>query len=113
MAYQMKLQLIGFLLTLTVKIASAQQYTLSSPDEKLKLSVTVGNDIKLEASLGGQPVILPSPVSLTINGNELGRDPVVTSVQKHHVNNTIKTEIARKSKIVADNYNEIIIEFKN
>ena len=109
----MKLQLIGFLLTLTVKIASAQQYTLSSPDEKLKLSVTVGNDIKLEASLGGQPVILPSPVSLTINGNELGRDPLVTSVQKHHVNNTIKTEIARKSKIVADNYNEIIIEFKN
>jgi len=108
----MKLQLIGLLLTLTVKIASAQQYTLSSPDEKLKLSVTVGNDIKWEASLGGEAVILPGPISLTINGRELGKDPVITKVQKHNVNKTINAEIARKSKIVSDNYNELIMEFR-
>jgi hypothetical protein len=109
----MKLQLIGFLLTLTVKITSAQQYTVLSPDEKLKLSVTLSKEIKWEASLGGEAVVLPSPVSLTINGIELGRDPVVTRIQKHQVNTTINAEIARKSKIVDDNYNELIIEFKN
>ncbi len=109
----MRFQLIGFLLILTVKITSAQQYIVLSPDEKLKLSVTISKDIKWEASLRGQAVVLQSPVSLTINGIELGRDPVVTRIQKHQVNTAINAEIARKSKIVADNYNELIIEFKN
>ncbi len=83
------------------------------PDAKLKLSVTISTDIKWEALLGGEPVVLPSPVSLTINGKELGKNPVVTKVQEHRVNNTINAEIARKSKIVSDNYNELIIQFKN
>ena len=100
-------------MALTVKITSAQRYTLVSPDEKLKLSVTLSNDIKWEASLGGEAVVLPSPVSLTINGIELARNPVVTRVLEHNVNSTINAEIARKSKIVVDNYNELIIEFRN
>jgi alpha-glucosidase len=99
-------------LIFSVGLAKAQQYTIASPDGKLSLHVETGKQIRWSATLAGKPVILPSPVSLVVNGAELGINAKPVKTKKQQVNQNITAEVARKSKIVSNNYNELLLEFK-
>lgn len=108
----MKRLVWSVLLTVFANCALAQHYTVASPDGKLKVDINVGADVKWSATLNGQEVIQPSPISITVDGNILGKNAKVAKANTHLVNAPITAEIARKSKIVANNYNELSLEFK-
>ncbi|MFD2163047.1 glycoside hydrolase family 97 protein [Paradesertivirga mongoliensis] len=108
----MKFFLLSIVFFLAVKASVAQQYTLASPDGKLKLSVTISKkDIQWSVNLHNEEVIFPSTISLTVNSREL--NTAVVRSKRQQVNAPIPAEVARKSKIVDNNYSEITLELKN
>jgi len=91
----------------------AQSYSLSSPNNNIAVNISTGDDIRYSVSYNGNPVLLPTPVSLELtNGIILGKEPTITGVQRQTVNKTLKP-IYGISSTIAENYNELSINTKN
>jgi alpha-glucosidase len=103
---------IAILFSALSAYSNVRQYVLKSPDGKIALSIDINEDIKLSASLNGMAVILPSVVSITVNNDILGKNAVVIKEKREQINAPIQAEIARKSKIVENKYNELNLAFK-
>ncbi len=101
---------------LYASIISAQkpvQFGVSSPDGKLKLSVSAGSGISWTVSYMGKVIVAPSSVSMTLeNGEILGRNPRIISSRKTVVNDIIATAFYKKSS-VKDQYNQLTLECKD
>lgn len=91
----------------------AQSYSLSSPNNKVAVNINTGDDIQYSVSYNGNPVLLPTPVSLELtNGTVIGKDPTITGVQRQTVNKTLKP-LYGISSTITENYNELTITTKN
>ena len=90
-----------------------QTYSIASPDGKISLQVAVGADIKWSATLDKIPVISPSPIALELNSAILGKNAKLLSNKKKSVNEKITPVVARKSKIIENHYNELLLTFRN
>jgi alpha-glucosidase len=99
----------GFLIAPTVY---SQTYELFSPNNKIKLIVTVGSNVTYSVDFDGQSIINPSPVSLTMNGDELGRDSRVTNINQRSENRVVTPVIKQKRAQIVDEYNELEILFR-
>jgi len=98
---------------LTTACCIAQSYSLSSPNNKIAVNISTGDDIRYSVSYNGNPVLLPTPVSLELtNGIILGKEPTITGVQRQTVNKTLKP-LYGISSTIAENYNELSINTKN
>jgi len=100
-----------FSLTCTFLQASGQQYTLSSPGNKLKIVVNVDTVVRYEVYYNDVSLIEPSPISISFNnGIAAGINGVVASSEERSVSDVI-TRPFGKSKELEDNYNELILDF--
>ena len=90
----------------------ADNTALTSPNGKLKINLTTGEDLIWSVSYNNQLVIAPGAISLTIDGKELGAKPVLLSSKQKQVDQQVKADVPRKSKILRDYYNELTLEFK-
>lgn len=90
----------------------AQQYRLASPDGKIHVEIDVGKEVRWKATYEQTPVIASSPVSMVVNGQTLGIDPVVRSKKENQVRTHIRSVVPRKSGILEDHYNELQLNFK-
>jgi len=92
-----------FMVLFGLTIARAQKwkaYTLSSPDNKIQLGVSVGDAIRWWVSHRGEPVLVPSKVSLHLNtGEVLGTSVNVISSKVQSINETINAVAYKKDKI--------------
>ncbi len=92
--------------------AAAKNYQLSSPDGRLKVDVTTGNDIRYSVTYDGETLINPSPISVTfMDGTVFGGAAVPRRAKVTSADNTIKTIIYRRA-VVRDNYNMLTLNFK-
>lgn len=99
--------ILALLCGLTV---SAQSYNLKSPDGNLKLKVETASGISWSVLRGDQPVIAPSRISLTTNGQKLGENPKVRNTGRRSVNEVLKPVVPVKSSSIADTFNELRLE---
>ncbi|MDZ7317694.1 MAG: glycoside hydrolase family 97 protein [candidate division KSB1 bacterium] len=91
----------------------AKEYSLFSPNKKTEIRVQVDNKLRYAVVHGNQPVIAPSPISLTLeNQIILGLQPVVTQVQRQAIRDTLKPVIRLKSSRILNQYNELRLSFK-
>jgi alpha-glucosidase len=91
--------------------ASAQEYTVTSPNGLLKINVHVGTDVKYDVVLRSEQLVAPSPISLTLsNGISPGKNGTVQSTSTRSVNETI-TRPYGKSTTVTDHFNELTVNF--
>lgn len=68
-----------------------QSFEVQSPDGKTNLTVQTGSDIRWSVSHDGQPVIVPSPASLLLEGGEvLGHNVSIRSSEKEEINTAFK-----------------------
>jgi alpha-glucosidase len=101
-----------FALSLTANAQSGKTYHVKSPDGKIDITVSAGKTISWSVNHEATEVILPSPVSMTLNNGEiLGRDPVIKSSKVISIDQVINTPIYKKDK-VQDKYNQLILTFK-
>lgn len=106
--------LICLMLAISCNFIYAQKkYTLKSPDEKISVNVTVGNNqITYSVMHDNTSVIIDSPISMELSdGKILGADPVVRNIKTETVDKLIKAHFYKK-EYVEDYYNELTLTFK-
>ncbi|RHJ83180.1 glycoside hydrolase family 97 protein [Parabacteroides sp. AM08-6] len=104
--------LIALLLMGSMSMMAQKSYQLQSPDGKLHVTATVGNDIQFSFTHEGTEVLAPSTISMTLqDGTVLGENPKVSKVLKASVDKVIPSPFYKKSE-VSDIYNEMTISFR-
>lgn len=99
---------------LTSIFANAQNYTLSSPDKKIKIDVSAGPYIKWEITYNNDIVLQPSAISLELaSGKTLGISSPVKKAINASVNEIITSPVPVKNKTIPDLYNQLQIQFKD
>ena len=90
-----------------------QDFVLFSPNGKIKITVLVNEKISWTISHEKDVVLAPSPISMTLDQNEiLGKNAVVLNSKTETVHTSFETPLYKK-KSVTNNYNQLILNFKN
>ncbi|MDE6403254.1 MAG: glycoside hydrolase family 97 N-terminal domain-containing protein, partial [Muribaculaceae bacterium] len=92
--------------------AFAREYTLSSPDEQVKVTVDAGKELTWSVEFGGKEVVAPSRLGLDIDGlkNQPGAAPKVKSVTRRHVDDVVVSDVPLKFRNVRELYNEMSLK---
>ena len=93
--------------------AQAQkQYSLTSPDGRLKTNITTGKQLTYDITFHNQQVLEASPLSMTLdNGEVWGENDKVSKATRKSVNGKISIPFYRANEVV-ENYNELTLQFK-
>ena len=90
----------------------AKDYTLSSPNGKIKVTVSINNDIQYSITHEKDVMINPSAISMTLqDGKTFGKNPHLKKQTLREINETIPAVIYKK-KQVGNHCNEAVFEFK-
>ncbi|MXV50583.1 Retaining alpha-galactosidase [Pedobacter sp. HMF7647] len=106
---------IAFISSIALNSFSQSQkpLQLSSPDKKIRVSISASDTLKWSVKIGSQQIISFSPVMLTLqNGETWGRNPKVVRSSLSSVNNNLQTPFYKKS-VVKDQYSQLVIDFKS
>lgn len=101
-------------LLVAIPLGSAAQsvFELQDPSGKMKVNVTIGDDITYSVSHEEDIIIGASPVSMTLtDGTVFGEKPRLKRKSNRSENHTIYPPIYKK-KSIKDHYNELTLEFK-
>lgn len=94
-------------------VVNAKEYTLSSPDGHLRLTVDAGKRLTWSLMHDSTKVIAPSPISLSLSdGKVLGASPRVKKVSTRKVDTSFATPFYKKSE-VKDVYNELTLRLSD
>jgi len=86
-------------------------YELSSPDGKLRTTVSVGDHITYTLTHELTGVLAASPISMTLaSGEALGKTPKGVKVRRSTVDRTVASPFYKKSTVV-EKYNEMVLTF--
>ncbi|WP_448699312.1 glycoside hydrolase family 97 protein [Mucilaginibacter sp. AW1-3] len=103
---------LGLLLIMAAG-ATAQDHFISSPDKKIKATVTIGKNISYSIDFKEKHIILPSVISISFaDGTVLGLNPAIKKTETNTVNTIVKP-LYGITATIPENYNELKIEFKN
>ena len=104
----MKRFLTFLLLALTAAGAYAKDYTLTSPDRKTAITISVDDRMTWSVTHAGKEVLAPSALSLTVGGKEIGRNARVKSAKTEKVKDVVKAPFWRQASI-AECYNQLTL----
>ena len=108
---------LNLLLTCTcalfaLSVQGQKQLLLSSPDGKLKSTITVGDKLTYDISCNGQQVLAPSPISATLDNGKVWGDKARLSKVTEKKNDTQIDAPFYRSSCVRDYYIELTLRFK-
>ena len=108
---------LNLLLTCTcalfaLSVQGQKQLLLSSPDGKLKSTITVGDKLTYDISCNGQQVLAPSPISATLDNGQVWGDKARLAKVTEKKNDTQIDAPFYRSSCVRDYYNELTLRFK-
>lgn len=94
-------------------VQAHKEFELFSPDGKLQTEIKVGEYVSYSISREGYRILNDSPLSMTLtNGTVWGENPRLVSTKRNSVNAMVASPFYRRSEI-RDNYNSLILNFKN
>ncbi|MRX68216.1 alpha-glucosidase [Flavobacterium resistens] len=112
----MKKSLYLFCVILCINFSFAQKkqdFNVNSPNGKIQVTVSVNDKITWTISHEKDLILNSSPMSMTLDENEiLGKNAVVLNSKKETINTSFETPFYKK-KSVENKYNELILNFKN
>lgn len=99
-------------LLLSFNVFAQKHYQLSSPDGKLVVEIAVGKSINYTLSHQQELVLAPSSASIELeSGKGFGIDSKIKNIKKKTVDQIIPSPLYKRKEI-RDNYNELILSFK-
>ncbi len=107
----MKKSLLSIFLAFSLG-AFAKDYPISSPDGRIQVTVSVGNEIKWSSTISGQPVFAGNQISLDLGTEVLGNQPKVITAKTTHVSQKVTTVVPVKSRMIDDTYTQLNLKFK-
>ena len=103
--------LISLLLAVTCacgSVVAQDAYVVASPDGNIQLSVSAGEQLTVSLLVDGEQ-LATTPVGLDIRQyGVVGNNPVVSSVERNHVEGEIKVVIGENPSVY-ENYNEMTL----
>ncbi|MDE6007607.1 MAG: glycoside hydrolase family 97 protein [Muribaculaceae bacterium] len=101
----------GLLLMTALATFPENNYNITSPSGKLKTEINVGKTLTYSISFNNQPVLDPSPISMTLeNGSVWGENPNVKKVSRKSVDTIIPSPFYRADSI-KEHYNAAAFHF--
>lgn len=92
--------------------SAQQQFLLTSPNNKLKVEVTIDDSVSYSISHEQDRVLEKSTIAMTLsNGSILGAKPVLTKTTTQTVHRAIESPFYKKKQIT-EYYNEVAFRFK-
>jgi len=89
-----------------------QNFQLASPNGKIEIAIVLSDKITWEVTHEKEPILSTSPMSLTLNeGEVLGKKPLLLNSKKESIRTSFDTPFYKK-KVVENNYNQLILNFK-
>lgn len=112
----MKKTIYFFLALFFINLSFAQKnhdFVLFSPNGKIKTSILITDKISWSVSNEKNIILAPSSVSMTLDQNEvLGKNPMLLNSKREKINQPFETPLYKK-KTVQNNYNLLVLNFKN
>jgi alpha-glucosidase len=109
-----RILLLGLLPVLFACISSAKEYKVTSPDNKISVSINVGPEIKWSASLDGREIFSNSRIAMILeNGKVLGENEKVKKAALTSLNDIIRPVVSHKKSQITDNCNILTITFSS
>ncbi len=106
-------KIVGLSLLL-MGILFARDYTLTSPSGKLKVRISVNEDIRFSVDYAKQPLIVSSPIDLKIQDQGfLGQQPQVKEVQTSSTNTVIEPVVKQKSAKIRVHFQQLDLNLSN
>ena len=111
------LLLSAFLLGIAVFAFSStiktREYSLQSPDQKLRAVIRIDSTIRFELYRNEMSLLSSEPIGIKLaDGSLTGNNPVVKKSREIRMDQLVRPEIREKSEIIRDNYRELILVFK-
>lgn len=100
------------ILCMTASFAKAQEYSVASPDGKIKVTVSLGDGITYDVHYGNELVLAGCRISLDINGKVLGSAPSLKSVNRKSADRVKRPFLHLKYAEVPDRFNQMTLKMK-
>ncbi|HCX20457.1 MAG: alpha-glucosidase [Flammeovirgaceae bacterium] len=108
----MKRFLFVFILFAGIQL-SAQQFSITSPDDQLSIVIDINDTISWSASLYGQVVIQKNQIAVIESGKrELGISAKVKSESRESSKSYVSVPVPHKDSRIEEDYNQLTLEFK-
>lgn len=99
---------------LTMSFAQAKDIVLLSPDKKIQVKITIEDTVRWSLQVNGEQLLNPGAIWLKLgNGNMLGLAPKLITHKITPYHKTITAVVPIKQKLIADEYNELVMDFKD
>lgn len=106
------LAMLGVLLIGSLGYAQ-KRYLLTSPDKRIKATISLGDTLTYKVEYNGKPVLQPSKLTLTFGGlKTFGVKSKIVSAKHTTVNEKIAAVVAQKYSNVEDSYNQLVLKFR-
>ena len=100
-------------LSLVLNTTYCQTKEVSSPNGRIKIALTINKGIKYSVSFNNKLILASSSVDLILkDGKALTEKASLKKAAIKQVRETILPPVAEKRKIIPDNYNELLLIFK-
>lgn len=100
------------ILCITTSFAKAQEYSVESPDGKIKVTVSLGDGITYDVHYGNELVLADCRMSLNVNSKVLGSAPSLKSVSRKSVDRVKHPFLHFKYSEVPDRFNKMTLKMK-
>ena len=97
---------------MTVCMAMAKSYLVTSPNGRLKAQVEVGKTLSYQLTLDDQLLVSPSTLSLKTEAGHCGVNSRLAQAKKSSHQGSFQA-FAYKKAVVTDNYNQLLLRFKD
>lgn len=88
-------------------LAAEKNFFLLSPDERIQVKISTGEQLSYTVSIDNNEILAPSPISLTLSsGKVLGTKTKITRNNQRSIKNTVQPFLENTTEIV-DKYNEL------
>jgi len=104
---------IIFPFLLLINICFAQTKEISSPGNRIKIIAEIKNGLHYSVYFDNKQIVSASQIDLSLeNNNSLLSRAVLKKSSTKQVRETIIPGVAEKRKLIPDNYNELVLSFK-
>ncbi|PXY42592.1 Retaining alpha-galactosidase [Flavobacterium cheongpyeongense] len=109
-----KILFLFFLLLINLTFSQQKKdFTLASPNDKIKINIEISEKITWSVLHGKDLILAPSSVSMTLDQNEvLGKNDLLLNSKREKVKQTFESPFYKKST-VKNQYNLLVLNFKN
>ncbi len=106
------LLLLAIAALLTIPAFAQSIHTVTSPDGKIQVEITLGDQIIFAVNHESDQVIAPSSIAMELEGDEtLGANPRLRNKKTNEVDQTVAAPFYKRSQI-RDNFNELTLNFR-